>query len=109
MTRKSMKRDKADREFSLLIRERAGWRCERCFTPYPPPTRALHCAHMFSRGKLSTRWDPENAAALCFGCHRWLDTHPDLKRVWFRERLGDEAFDALELRSNTTKASAERK
>lgn len=56
---------------------------------------------MFGRGKASTRFDPDNAAALCFGCHRWLDTHPDLKREFFRERLGDRAFDLLEIRANT--------
>jgi hypothetical protein len=58
---------------------------------------------MFSRGKLRTRFDPENAAALCYGCHRHLDTHPNLKREFFRERLGAEAFDALQIRSNGTK------
>jgi hypothetical protein len=55
---------------------------------------------MFSRGKRSTRFDMNNACALCYGCHRYLDTHPDLKREFFRARLGDEAFEALELRSN---------
>ena len=97
-----MKRDRADREFSLAIRERDEWTCQRCFNQFLPNSRGLHSAHMFSRGKKRTRWDMENACALCYGCHRYLDTHPDLKRIFFRERLGDEAFDALELRSNKT-------
>ena len=95
-----MKRDKADREFSRSIRERDGYTCQRCFTTYIEGHRGLHCAHMFSRGKKATRWDEENACALCYGCHRWLDGHPDLKREFFRQRLGEDAFAELELRSN---------
>lgn len=100
------KRTKADAVFSDQVRTRDGWACQRCGTRYPPPTFALHCAHMFGRGKPSTRFDPDNAAALCYGCHRWLDTHPDLKREFFLERLGARRFAALERRSNRTKASA---
>jgi hypothetical protein len=94
------KRSKADAMFSDWIRERDRWTCQRCGKTYPPPTFALHCAHMFGRGKQNTRFDPANARALCYGCHRWLDTHPDLKREFFREWLGVKAFDLLEFRSN---------
>lgn len=97
-----MKRDAADRRFSLMIRERDGFTCQRCFHTHLPNSQGLHCAHMFSRGKLATRFDPENACALCYGCHRWLDTHPDLKRLFFLERLGEERFMDLERRSNQT-------
>ena len=102
-----MKRDANDAKFSDMIRERDQWTCQRCGKIYVPPTRALHSAHMFSRGKPRTRMDPLNACALCYGCHRYLDTHPDLKRKFFRARLGDEVFEALELRSNHTKRSME--
>lgn len=100
-----MKRDAADARFSFQVRERDRWTCQRCGKVYPPPTRALHCAHIFSRGKLATRFDLENAVALCYGDHRYLDTHPDEKERFFRQRMGDEAYDALRLRSNRTKAS----
>jgi 5-methylcytosine-specific restriction endonuclease McrA len=98
-----MKRDAKDARFSRMIRERDLFTCQRCGAVHPENSRGLHCAHMFGRGKLRTRFDPENAAALCYGCHRWLDTHPDLKREFFRERLGEDVFAALELRSNGTK------
>lgn len=98
-----MKRDTRDRAFSKEVRTRDGFTCQRCFTVYPENSKGLHCAHMFGRGKQNTRFDPENACALCYGCHRWLDTHPDLKRAFFIERLGAERFAALELRSNQTK------
>lgn len=99
-----MKRTAADAKFSDMIRIRDEWTCQRCgqvYDPYPGP--ALASAHMFGRGKPATRFDPENACALCYGCHRWLDTHPGLKEQFFRVRLGDEVFDALRLRSNQTK------
>lgn len=95
-----MKRDAEDRRFSKMIRERDRYTCQRCGNVYPPTSRGLHSAHMFSRGKISTRFDPENACALDYGCHRWLDTHPALKEQFFRERLGDERFEALQVRSN---------
>lgn len=95
-----MKRSADDRRFSREIRERDNHTCQRCGTSYPDKSKGLHCAHMFSRGKLATRFDPANARALCYGCHRYLDTHPNEKREFFKEWLGEEAFAALELRSN---------
>lgn len=92
---------KQDRIFSRYIRERDGWTCQRCKTRYTPPTNALHCAHMFTRGKWSTRLDPRNAVALCYGCHQHMDSHPCLKAQFFRRRLGDVEFEALKLASNT--------
>lgn len=106
MTRKGMKRDKADREWSKAVRERDDYTCVRCETPYPTNSRGLHAAHIMGRGKLATRHDLINGVALCFGCHRWLDTHPDLKAEFFRAYLGDDVYDDLLLRSNRTKASA---
>jgi hypothetical protein len=93
-----------DRAFSKLVRDRDGWRCARCGTRGTGAWSAIHCAHMFSRGKPATRFDPQNACALCIGCHSYLDQHPDEKRMFFRLRLGDEAFEALELRSNGVKS-----
>ncbi|HEU4864637.1 MAG TPA: hypothetical protein VFT76_00190 [Actinomycetota bacterium] len=99
-----MKRSAADDRFSKYVRSRDDWTCQRCFAIFPEGRRGgLDCAHMFGRGKMNTRFDPENAAALCFGCHRWLDTHPELKREFFLRRLGSRAFAALEIRSNLTK------
>jgi hypothetical protein len=97
----AMKRTKADADFSDVIRARDGWKCQRCGQQYNPhPGPALASAHCFGRGKPRTRFDEDNACALCFGCHRWLDTHPPLKEAFFRERLGDERYEALQLRSN---------
>ena len=92
-----------DAAFSHWIRERDDWTCQRCGMGFVPGSVELHCAHIFGRGKPVTRVDPENAVALCWTCHPYLDQHPDEKRIFFRLRLGDEAFEALELRSNGSK------
>lgn len=91
----------ADKLFSQYVRSRAGWRCERCNGYYEPPTMALHCSHYHGRGKRSVRFDPENAAALCYGCHMHFTAHPLEHTDWFKKRLGDNKFDLLMLRANT--------
>ena len=94
--------DPADRYFSLWIRNRANWCCERCGKQYDPPTNALHCSHFMGRGKESTRFDPENASAHCYGCHQYLTSHPAEHMAWKVKQLGQEKVDALVLRSNLT-------
>jgi hypothetical protein len=55
---------------------------------------------MFSRKIRATRVDPDNAMALCTGCHFEMDTHPWMKEALFRSELGDERFDALAARAH---------
>lgn len=93
-----IKRDKLDAVFSDLVRERAEWTCQRCGTQYQPPTRALHCAHLFTRRAKATRTHPDAAIAACYGCHQYLDSHPEDKERLARNILGDVAFDAVRAR-----------
>ena len=91
----------ADRYFSLCVRERASWTCERCGVKYQPPTPALHCAHWHSRGNWSVRFDPSNALALCYGCHvqtgkeRDRDHRPLMLKI-----MGDLEIDRLAFDKN---------
>lgn len=89
-----------DKLFSEYIRTRDNWACRRCLAKHPPPTNALHCAHIFTRSKKSTRFDPENAVALCYGCHSFLDRNPLEKYDWYIKNFSQEKFDRLRLRSN---------
>lgn len=98
-----IKIDVADKAFSLYIRTRDGWNCKRCGKHYEPPTMALHCSHFQGRGKEATRFDPENADALCYGCHQYFTSHPADHYAWQVEKKGQEAIDALVLRSNSYK------
>lgn len=97
-----IKLNATDTVFSQCIRERAGWTCERCGKQYTPPTQALHCSHFHSRGKWGTRFDPDNAEALCYGCHSHMGGNPVLHTERIREKLGPHLFDALRERAQST-------
>lgn len=96
-----IKIDPLDILFSRYIRTRANWTCERCFRKFVPPTASLQCSHFHGRRKKLVRWDPENAAALCFQCHRICTEQPMIHVEWFKVRLGIKRFNSLLLRANT--------
>lgn len=97
----NIKIDPADKLFSLYIRSRDGWACQRCYRRYTPPTMALHCSHFVGRGKENTRFEPLNADSLCYGCHRYFTSHPALHMEWQVARKGQEMVDRLVLAGNT--------
>ena len=84
-----------DREFSLLVREKAGWTCARCARLFEGAREELHCSHFWSRVNKSVRFDPENCDALCWECHYRFDQHPAEHREWKLAKMGPERFDAL--------------
>jgi hypothetical protein len=92
---------KADEEFSLFIRHRDG----RCLHPRCPnpalPIGGLTCSHYWGRGEWITRYDPDNAIALCAWCH-WKkigcwekDKHGEYREFMIR-RLGARKFNAMQ-------------
>lgn len=98
-----MKIDPADKAFSLYIRTKANWTCERCGTKYVPPTSALHCSHFMGRVRENTRFDPDNASAHCYGCHRYLTAHPAEHMAWKIGQLGQAKVDEVIMKSNMYK------
>jgi hypothetical protein len=93
---------KLDTLFSQYIRMRAiksVHGCERCLAYKEDWNKGLQCAHMFSRVKRSTRFDIDNAAGLCAGCHRYLDDNAYDKVEWFKHRLGEKEFEYLTARA----------
>lgn len=98
-----LKIDTADKLFSLWIRTRDKWTCRRCGTKYSPPTTALHCSHFKGRGKEATRFEPNNADALCYGCHQYFTSQPDEHYRWQVEKKGLEVVDGLTALSNSYK------
>lgn len=60
----------ADRYFSLYIRARDG-ACVNC-----GKTSYLQCAHIRPRTYRSIRTNPDNAVALCRGCHVYYTHRP---------------------------------
>lgn len=98
-----VKIDAADKAFSLYIRTRDNWTCQRCGTKYEPPTSALHCSHFMGRGKESTRFEPKNADALCYGCHQYFTSHPAEHYQWQVKRKGEDVVEQLIAQSNSYK------
>ena len=99
-----MKIDKADQAFSAYIRERDNWTCQRCKTKYEPGSQGLHCSHFFGRRNESTRFEPLNCTAICFGCHKHFDETNRMDYMRFKmEQLGEEKFKWLEIQVNSYK------
>lgn len=97
-----MKLDKADVLFSKYIRTRDNWTCQRCGKKYPERSQGLHCSHFFGRSRESTRFDPENCDALCFGCHRYFGSDDmDAYREFKVKQLGKKKYEHLTIRSRT--------
>lgn len=104
-----VKIDRADRLFSLYIRTRDSWQCQRCGKQYTPPTNALHCSHFKGRAKEATRFEPLNADAICYGCHVYLGSHPDEHLAWQIQRKGQAVVDKIILQASTYKRKDRKK
>ena len=78
-----------DKWFSLCVRERADWTCERCHKKFPENAQNLHASHFVSRRKRSTRWDPANVFAHCFVCHQYLGENPGEFTLWIDYDFGE--------------------
>ena len=95
-----------DKLFSEYIRKRAWQRCGGCerekYVDKHELVRRwqdLDCAHFKSRKKYSTRWHEDNAAGLCGGCHFYLDANKEEKDNFFKELLGEQDFNNLNMRA----------
>ncbi|MCP4153035.1 MAG: hypothetical protein GY757_35210 [bacterium] len=84
---------KLDKEFSLFIRERDGYKCVVC--GHTPPAVVMQCGHLFSRVSNSTRWDELNAHAQCSGCNLLHEHNPEPYRRRWVELHGQDAYDTL--------------
>ena len=106
--------DPLDKLFSDYIRMRVYSEgvvaCEFCGREYRdkvkenggiyPAWRYLQCSHFHGRRKRSVRYDPENACALDFSCHIYLGENPYAHTEFFKQRLGSERFELLNIRAN---------
>lgn len=99
-----MKLDKADKAFSMWIRSRDDWTCQRCSKQYTPTYNAkgmptvgasLHCSHFKGRGKEAVRFEPLNADAMCHGCHKYFTAQPDEHVKWQVKTKGQNTVDRV--------------
>ena len=101
----ALKRTKWDKVFSDYIRERDGWKCQRCSRQYnkhsPSSKMGIHCSHFVGRANYKTRFEPANAMAICYGCHRYLGSNPiEHEKLWKRKFPLKERKKILELKNN---------
>lgn len=88
----AISRSKLDIVFSLLVRERAGNRCEA--SGESGETCQLECCHVEGRRSRSTRWHPDNAFCLSHAMHLYYTENPISWAEWVRRQLGEERYYA---------------
>ena len=96
-------RKEADRLFSRYIRHRDGVCQAR--DEDRPCGGVLQCAHLISRrpGYLATRYDHDNAVALCAAHHKWFTERPLEWWDWCENRLGPVRWEELRDRAKASK------
>lgn len=91
---------KADKLFSLLIREK-GY-CDWC----GKSDGKLDCAHIVPRGNKTLRWNPINALPLCYRCHKWKwHSDPLAAMEWFKTKYPERYIYLQETRYKKTKVT----
>ena len=93
-----IKRDPADIWFSKYIRLKAGFICAVCKRFCGE--NGGEASHFHGRRKESVRFDEDNVVCSCFGCHRRFTEMPQEHRAWKLKQLGQQRFDALNVRAN---------
>lgn len=96
---------KADKLFSLFVRQRDG----KCVYPNCVETdiKRLQCSHFWARANSATRYDPDNCVALCYKhhygdrSHGWEYAKHAEYRDYMLSWLGEARFNALMLRGRT--------
>ena len=80
----AIKRDAADKWFSDVVRQKAGYQCEHC----GKQDARMECAHIFGRAAKSVRWSMDNAVCLCHYCHRTFTANPVQFTQWLVNYVG---------------------
>jgi hypothetical protein len=92
---------RTDSIFSVYLRQKRGWRCEKC-GGFWPQGKGLTVSHYWSRAKESVRFDEENCDILCVACHFYFETHKTEYEAWKKERMGLKPFNLLMVRAHIT-------
>lgn len=91
---------KADKLFSLYIRERDGWKCVRCGKQHDKHSKNFGVSHFWSRRHEATRFTPDNIDSMCnIPCHSEWENEKKEGREYYNfklRQLGKTQFDLLE-------------
>ena len=77
---------KALKLWSLVVRSRAGYKCEVCGA-----TEHLNSHHIEDKASWILRFDPQNAVCVCPSCHKFGRNSFHRSPVWATEWLLDHA------------------
>ena len=88
-----------------LVKEHAGWKCERCGKSKFKDGVVLQAAHIVRRANKEVRWSLDNLLSLCVGCHYWFDNSTNRLEVieWLEEKLGKGFLSSLLERSRISR------
>lgn len=100
-----MKLNPWDIAFSRAIRESYNWTCAICEiedteAQFTGRSRAMQCAHVFSRKHKNVRCHPDNAVCLCARCHAIMTDAPTEWGLWVVNHLGEGRYQMLLERKN---------
>lgn len=94
--------DRLDALFSLVVRTRDQYRCQK--EGCTGHGKHMQCAHIFTRGKLSVRWELDNAVTMCYYHHiLWSHRKGVEFTLWCQEYLGKKKFNELQRKANDAK------
>ena len=82
---------------SRQVRERDGYRCRKCGVNRSGGRVYHH--HIFTKIRLTTRWDLKNGVTLCFYCHRWAHSAGEEFREWVLTWMPAAEYESLYLKS----------
>ena len=91
--------NKLDKLVSLKVRSKG--RCERCGRK-----DTLQPAHIVSRNNRTLRWDLNNIACLCAGCHFWAHSDPLGFADFIKTKFPDKYKYIMKHKDTITKRSA---
>ena len=91
---------KLDNAWALLVKLKAGMKCEYC-----GKTTHLNSHHLYSRSKKSVRWSTMNGISLCVGHHVFSSSFSAHKTPleftkWLEKYKGSEFIDLLTIKAN---------
>ena len=66
--------------------------------------KRMECHHgVVHRRYMNTRYEPDNCACVCGGCHRFLSDFPKINTEFFRKRIGAGRMEQLEILARSGK------
>ena len=101
-TERQKLKDQLDKLWAILVKQRAGYKCERS-----EKIAYLNSHHVFSKSNLSVRWDLDNGVCLNAGWHT-LQTNSAHKNPiefinWIKGQRGVEWYKNLRIKANQIK------